>query len=128
MLFIFSKGKVATFLLVVLKSIRLVLRQLKDNLLSFSHSLTLFSSMLNINSTFPFCSHMENEYIHTYIHTYICHLTQGDLGLLAGVGSVSVSRSHMSFYLRTGEGGRHMCRSSYISVNISRLLIFQSLH
>ena len=51
-----------------------------------------------------------------------------DLGLLAG--GVSVSRSHMSFYLRTGGRGaeRHMCRSTYRRVNISRLLILQSLH
>ena len=48
-----------------------------------------------------------------------------DLGLLAG--GVSASRCHMSFYLRTGGGG-HMCRSTYIRVNVSRLLILQSLH
>ena len=40
---------------------------------------------------------------------------------------VSVSRSHMSFYLQTG-GGRHMDRSTYIMVNISQLLILQFLH
>ena len=38
---------------------------------------------------------------------------------------VSVSRSHMSFYLRTG-GGTYV--SFYIKVNISWLLILQSLH
>ena len=46
----------------------------------------------------------------------------------------SVSRSHMSFYLRTGGGGGvgvgggHLCRSTFIRVDISRLLILQSLH
>ena len=48
-----------------------------------------------------------------------------DLYLLAGV---SISRSHISFYLRTvGGEGRHMSRSVYRRVTISRLLIFQSL-
>ena len=63
MLSIFSKREVATFLLVVLKSIGLylVLFTLRDNLFSFSHSLSLFSSILIGNSTFPFCSHVENE-------------------------------------------------------------------
>ena len=57
------------------------------------------------------------------VHTEI---TGEDLGLLAG-GSQSVVV--MPFYLRTGGGGgRHMCRSTYIRVNISRLLILQFLH
>ena len=57
-----------------------------------------------------------------------------DLGLLAGEG---VSRSHMSFYLRTRGGGRgrggggagratHV--SFYLHKGFSRLLIVQSLH
>ena len=61
MLSIFSKGEVATFLLIVLKSIYLVLFTLRDNLFSLSHSLTLFSSRLVKKSAFPFCSHVEKE-------------------------------------------------------------------
>ena len=45
-----------------------------------------------------------------------------DLGLLAG-GGESQSVVVMSFYLRTGGRGRHMCRFTYIRVDISRLLI-----
>ena len=56
----------------------------------------------------------------------------------AGVDLVllGLSHSHMSFYLRTGGEGVYSdvglytcsCRSTYIRVNISRLLILQSLH
>ena len=47
---------------------------------------------------------------------------------LVGGGGVSVSRSHMSFYLRTGWGATHVSFYLHIRVNISRLLILQSLH
>ena len=57
---IFSKEEVATFLLVVLKNIHLVLFTLRDNVFNFSHSLTLFNSILITNSAFPFCSNVDN--------------------------------------------------------------------
>ena len=56
---------------------------------------------------------------------------EADLDLLAGRGggSESVVVICRSTY-EPGEGGagRHMCRSTYRRVNISRLLIYQSLH
>ena len=54
----------------------------------------------------------------------IIQFTGADLGLLAE--GVSLSRSHVM--LLTNRGGGHMGRSTYIRVNISRLLIRQSLH
>ena len=53
-------------------------------------------------------------------------LAGADQGLLAG-GSQSVVVVCHSTYEWGGEG-RHTCRSTYIRVNISRLLISQSLH
>ena len=59
------------------------------------------------------------------LYTYYARFRGGSR--LVGVG---LSRSHMSFYLRTGGGGGwdDTCRYTYIRVNISRLLILQSLH
>ena len=61
--------------------------------------------------------------------TYIMQMnlekyTGEDLGLLAG--EVSVSRSYV--ILLTNRRGRDTCLSTYIRVNISRLLILPSLH
>ena len=50
----------------------------------------------------------------------------GGASWLVGRG-VLVSPSHMLFYLRT-RTGQHVCRSTYRIVNISRLLMLQSLH
>ena len=54
------------------------------------------------------------------------HITNSgaDLGLFAG--GVSVSRSHMSSTYEPG-GGRHMYPFTYVKVNVSWLLILQSL-
>ena len=54
-------------------------------------------------------------------------ITGADLGLRAGVGSQSIVVICHSTYEPSGGGGRHMCRSTYTGVNISRLLILQSL-
>ena len=47
-----------------------------------------------------------------------------DRGLLAGGSQSVVVICHSTYE----PAGGHMCRSTYIRVNISRLLIFQSLH
>ena len=52
--------------------------------------------------------------------------TRGGSRLVSG-GSQSVVVICHSIY-EPGGGGRHMCRSTYIRVIISRLLILQSLH
>ena len=52
-----------------------------------------------------------------------------DLGLDGRESQSVLVICHSTYEPGGGEGwGRHMCRSTYVKVNINRLLIIQSLH